>query len=257
MSVKTNYHIGRGPLMVADRDASGNPGALEDVGEVMISIEVTKEFKSNISSRHEVNSTDAHVPVSQEVKGTLSLKESTAKNLERILHGTKTANAGGSVTAQAFPTGIAAGETHRLPGFSGIASALTIVDSNGTPATLVLGTDYTVDLNYGTVTFISVAGKTQPFKASYTQAASTRVSILTKRVINKFLRFHGLNIGNNDGARRFLSELYDCTLMPASKVELKGDDFATYEIQFVCLADPNKSGTDTEFGQYGNYLALE
>lgn len=256
MSTTTNYHIGKGALYVADRDASGNPGALEDVGEVMISIEITKEFKSNFTSRHEVNHKDAHVPVSQEVKGTLTIKERTAKNLERILHGTKTANAGGSVVAQAFPAGIAAGEEHRLPGFAGIASALTIVDSNGTPATLVLGTNYTVDLNYGRVKFILVSGFTQPFKASFTNAASTRVSILTKRVINKFLRFEGINVGNNDGAKKFVDELYNCTLMPAQKLDEKSEDFVTYELAFECLSDPTKT-TDPELGQYGNTLALE
>lgn len=255
--MKTNYYIGKGALKLADRDASGTPGALEDVGEAMVSVEVTKEYKSNTTSRHEINHTDAHVPVSVVVKGTLSLKEPTALNLERILHGTKTAKAGGTVTAQPFPAGIAAGETHRLPGFAGIASALTIVDSNGSPATLQEGTDYTVDLNYGEVTFISVASKTQPFKASYTQAAATRISILTRRVINKYLRLNGINIGNNDGARRLLAELYDLTLMPAKKLDLKGEDYATYEIEFVALADPNKSAADTEFGQYGNWLLLE
>jgi hypothetical protein len=253
----TNYFIGKGALLVADRDSSGVPGAFEDVGEVMISIEISKEFKSNQTSRYEINHVDAHVPVSQEVKGSLTIKEATALNLERILHGTKTAEAGGALTAQAFPTGIVAGEKHRLPGFAGIASALTIVDSAVGPATLALNTNYTVDLNYGIVTFVNVTGFTQPFKASYTNAAATRNSILTKRVINKYLRLNGINIGNNDGARKFVAELYDCTLMPASKVGLKGEDFEAYEIAFVALADPNKSATDTEFGQYGNYLALE
>lgn len=253
----TNYYIGKGIIKLADRDANGNPGALEDIGEARITVEVTKEYKSNTSSRSELNQTDAHVPVSVEVKGTITVKEHTAQNLERIAHGTKTAKAGGSVTAQAFPTGILAGETHRLPGFAGLASALTIVDSNGTPATLALNTDYTVDLNYGEVKFLSVVGKTQPFKASYTQAAATRISILTKRIINKYLRLNGINIGNNEGPRKLLAELYQITIMPASKIDLKGEDFAEYEMAFVALADVNKSATDTEFGQYGNWLLLE
>jgi hypothetical protein len=253
---KTNYYIGKGPLFVADRDADGNPGALEDVGEVMLSLEVTKEFKSNYSTRNEVNEKDAHVPVSQEVKGTITLKERTAKLLQYILHGTKTAKAGGAVAAQAFPAGIAAGEEHRLPGFTGIASALSIVDSAAEPATLALGTNYTVDLKYGRVKFILVTGFTQPFKASFTNAASTRSSILTKRVVNKFVRFEGINIGNNDGARAFLEELYNCTLMPAKKLDEKGEDFSTYELEFECLADPNKEDSG-ELGRYGNLLELE
>lgn len=254
----TNYFIGKGPLYVADRDASGNPGALEDVGEVMISLEVTKEYKDNFTSRYELNHKDARVPVSQEVKGSITLKEVTAKNLERILHGTRTVEAGGAVVSQAFPAGVVAGEEHRLPGFAGIASALTIKDSaGGGGATLTLGTHYTVDLTYGRVKFLDVTGFTQPFKASFTNAASTRNSILTRRVVNKFLRFEGINVGNNGGAKRFLAELYNCTLHPAQKVDLKGEDFATYELAFEALVDTNKSATDTQLGQYGNYLALE
>jgi hypothetical protein len=256
MAVKTNYYIGKGPLFIADRDADGNPGALEDVGEVILSLEVTKEFKSNYSTRNAVNEKDAHVPVAQELKCTITLKERTAKNLQYILHGTKTANAGAAVVDQAFPAGIAAGEQHRLPGFTGIASALSIEDSAGAPVALVEGTNYTVDLKYGRVKFILVTGFTQPFKASFTNAASTRVSILTKRVVNKFLRFEGINIGNNDGARAFLEEFYNCTLMPAQKVEEKGEDFSTYELQVECLADPNKAD-DPELGRYGNLLELE
>lgn len=254
----TNYHIGRGPLYIADRDASGNPGALEDVGEVMISIEISKEYKDNFTTRYEVNHKDAHVPVSQEVKGTLTLKERTAKTLQHILHGTKTAEAGGALTNQAFPAGVAAGEEYPLPGFAGKVSALTIKDSaGGGGATLTLGTHYTVDLTYGRVKFLDVTGFTQPLKANFTNAAAVRNSILTKRVVNKYLRFEGINVGNNDGPTRFLAELYNCTLHPAQKDDLKSEDYATYEISFECLVDPNKSAADTEFGQYGSYLALD
>ncbi|HYY95278.1 MAG TPA: hypothetical protein VE713_12235 [Pyrinomonadaceae bacterium] len=256
MSVKTNYHLGRGALRVADRDASGNPGALEDVGEVMISVEISKDYKSNKSTRNAVSETDAHVPTDQEVKGTITLKETTAKNLERILHGTKTDYAGSSVVGAAFPSGVQAGETYELPGFTGIASALTIKDSAGGGGATVDPAKYSVDLNYGTVTFLDVTGFTQPFKASFTNAASTRSSILTRRVINKYLRFEGLNIGNNDGPRRFLDVLYNCTLLPAKKFDPKGDDYASYELDFVALADPNKS-EDAELGRYGFHLALE
>jgi hypothetical protein len=256
--METNYFIGKGPLYIADRGADGNPGPLEDVGEVMITLEISKEYKSNFSSRRELNTKDAHVPVSQEVKGTITLKEATAKNLELILHGKKTANAGGAVANQAFPAGILAGEEHRLPGFAGIASALTIVDSAGVPAPLVLGTNYTVDLKYGRVKFINVTGFTQPFKASFTNAPSTRNSILTRRVVNKFLRFEGVNIGNNEGPVKFLDEYYNATIMPASKLEPKGEDFATFEMAFELLADDAKDADQSgELGQFGNRLTLE
>lgn len=254
--MSTNYYIGKGSIFVANRDANGNPGSLQDVGEALYTVEITKEYKENYSSRNAVNEKDAHVPVTQGMKGTLTLKEPTAQNLELILHGKKTTYAGGPVTAQAFPSGIQAGETYKLPGFTGIASALTIVDSAVGPTSLVLGTHYTVDLNYGRVTFVNVTGLTQPFKASFTNAASSRASILSQRAVNKFLRFEGINVGNNDGPRRFVDELYLISIMPASKFEGKGDDFATYEMSFECVAD-NTKAEDPELGRYGNRLVLE
>jgi hypothetical protein len=74
--------------------------------------------------------------------------------------------------------------------------------------------------------------------------------------VNKYLRFEGINIGNNDGARAFLEELYNCTLMPAQKLDEKGEDFSTYELQFECLADPTKEESE-ELGRYGSILELE
>jgi hypothetical protein len=257
----TNYFIGKGVLRIAARDASGNPGALRDVGEVLISCEVSKDYKENEYTGNAINETDAEVAVKQSLKGTITLKEPTAQNLELILHGKKTVNAGGAVTAQAFPAGIVAGETYRLPGFTGKASALSIVDSAVGPATLAAGTDYTVDLTYGTVTFLVVTGKTQPFKASFTNAASTRSSILAKAVAAQFLRFEGINIGNNDGAHTFIDEFYNCNLKPAKKFDPKGEDYATYEIDFTALADPTRAdptrAEDAEFGRYGNRLILD
>lgn len=254
--METNYFIGKGPLYVAERDASGNPGALEDVGEVIVELEVSKEYKSNFSTRGALNTKDAHVPVSHELKGKITLKETTAKNLQLILHGDSTEIGETDVEDAPFPAGIVDGEEHRLPGFTGIASSLAIEDSAGAPSALVLGTHYTVDLKYGRVKFLSVAGKTQPFKASFTSAASVRSSILTKRVVNKFLRFEGINIGNNEGPLHFVDEFYNCTLMPAQRVEEKGDDFATFELAFECLADKNRE-EDPEFGPFGNRLALD
>ncbi|HEY0101369.1 MAG TPA: hypothetical protein VGB76_20765 [Pyrinomonadaceae bacterium] len=253
----TEYYLGKGKLQIADRDANGAPGALTDVGEVpLISIEVTKDYAENFATSGEENVQDAHVPTKRTVKASITLKEASAKNLELILHGKKTANSGGSVTNQAFPSGIVAGETHRLPGFAGIASSIAITDSAGSPVTLVEGTNYTVDADYGDVKFILVTGFTQPFKAAFTNAASTRVSILSKRVSNKFLRFKGINIGNNSGKKKMLAELYDCSLMPAKKVDLKGDEHATYEVEIVLLADSTKAESE-ELGRYGNVLLLD
>lgn len=258
MGVVTNYLMGRGALKIANRDANGNPGALTDVGEnVLFSVEITKEYKENFSTRYAIAEKDVHVPIKQMLKVQLHLKEATAKNLEIILHGKSTVYAGGTVTGAAFPSGIQAGETYELPGLQGAPSALTIVDSTGSPVTLVSGTDYVADLQFGTVKFnaSALSGKTQPFKASYTQAGATRTSILAQEVPDKYLRFEGLNIGNNDGVHNFLAVIYNAKLLPAKKVDFKGEDLAQFEIEVECLIDPNKV-EDPELGRYGYYLPL-
>ncbi len=256
MSVTTNYLMCRGALKIANRAADGTPGALTDVGEnIIFALEISKEYKENFSTRYSIAEKDAHVPVKQSLKLMLTLKEATVANLELILHGKKTAYAGGSVSAQNFPAGIVAGETYELPGMTGTPSAVIITDSAGSPVTLGAGTDYTVDLNFGTVTFLIVTGKTQPFRAVYTQAASTRASILAQEVPNKYLRFEGINIGNNDGNKNVIAKIYNGKLMPAKKVDLKGEDYAMFEIEVECLIDPNKA-EDPELGRYGSLLLL-
>jgi hypothetical protein len=248
--------MGRGALKLANRAADGSPGALTDVGEnVVFSVEITKEYKENYSSRYAISEKDAHVPIRQALKVMLTIKEAVAKNLEIILHGKSTTYAGGTVTGAAFPSGIQAGETYELPGLQGAPSALTIVDSTGSPVTLVAGTDYVADLQFGTVKFNSsaLAGKIQPFKASYTQAGATRTSILAQEVPDKYLRFEGINIANNDGPRNFLAVIYNAKLLPAKKVDFKGEDYAQFEIECECLIDPNKA-EDPELGRYGYYL---
>lgn len=250
------YLKGRGALLVADRDDNGDPGALTDVGEnIDFVVEIEKSYVENYSTRYAEAERDLHVPVRKAAKITFKLKEAFAAVLELALHGTKTALAGGSLSAQAFPSGIVAGETHRIPGAVGKVSGLSIVDSNGTPATLTLNTHYTVDLVYGTVKFLNLASFTQPFKASFTNAAATRVSLLTKRVPRKYLRLQGINITNED--RAFLAEFYNCDLMPAKQVQLKdeGETVNGYEMEAVLIADPTKA-EDPVLGRYGNYLDL-
>lgn len=251
-----DYAILKGNLLLADRDpVTGLPGSFSDVGEVPVwELDPSVEFKDNYStSKDSPNEQDAHVAVQRTLTGSMTLKEKTAANLELILHGTKSQVVSGSVTLQSFESGILAGDIRLLPGRHVAVSSLIIKDStSGTPLTLTLGTDYTVDLDYGVVTFVNLGAYVQPFKASYSYAARNDVTILSKTVTNKAMLFEGLNLANGK-KERFL--LHNVTIDPASKVPGKSEDFNTYDLKFTVLKDPTKLPADA-LGQYGVHNLL-
>ena len=62
---------------------------------------------------------------------------------------------------------VVAGESVKLNGVN--VSDLTIMDSESTTVELTEGTDYTLDADYGVITFNDITAFTGPFKASYTE----------------------------------------------------------------------------------------
>lgn len=246
------YAILKGDLLVADRDAAtGNPGAFTNVGEVPVfELDPSVEFKDNYStSKDAPNEQDLHLAVQRSLSGNITLKEKTAANLELALHGTKSAVNSGTVTAQAFPAGVLVNETRLLPGNHPNVSSVVIVDSAVGPATLVAGTDYTVNADAGTVTFLNVTGFTQPFKASYSYAARTDVTLLSKSAKNKVFLLDGINLVDGKHERILL---HNVSVEPASKIMGKSDDVNTYEMKFVALKDKYKA-VDSALGQFGVY----
>ncbi|HEY0171518.1 MAG TPA: hypothetical protein VGB98_10880 [Pyrinomonadaceae bacterium] len=248
----SRYWLLRGNVDLADRLSTGEPGALEELGEAPeFEITIDEERAENMSTGGRFNEKDLSVTTYVGCKATLRVKEVEGNNLPLALFGTETADAGGAVVAQAFPPGIAEGEKHFLPGRPLGVSALTIVDSAGSPETLEEGTDYTADLDFGTVTFLNVDGFTQPFKASFTRSASKSVSIGAKVPGEKFIYFRGINIADEE--KPVAGEFYRGKLSPSKKIALKtaeGKEVTVFEFEVEFLADPKKP-RDEEFGRYG------
>lgn|GEM_PF-6776627 len=252
------YMAIKGDVLVAERDSAGNAGALRDVGEVeLCEITVDTEYLDNFTNNSPVSEQDLHVPVKRTAKGSLTLKEASAENLALALHGEVIDETSGAFSAAAFPIGIAAGETHLLPGHRTKVSSLVITDSAGSPATLVAGTDYVADLVNGTVKFLIVTGRTQPFKAAGSEATGKKsIAILkSQKVTNKFIRVQGVNIADEEKA--VVVDIFCVSLMPAKKVGLGNKaELSMYEIEMTLLADPKKA-IDAQMGRFGQYRLLE
>jgi hypothetical protein len=249
------YLLGRGEASYAERDADGNPGDLQDFGEAPeIEISVDVEYAENFNTKKAISRKDLKVAKSQTAKIRLVLKEHTVSNLALAFFGEVVEHAGGNFAGVAFPSGVVAGETRLVPGNRTKLSAVSIVDSAGSPDTLEEGVDYEVDLVYGTVKFLNVTGFTQPFKITGTEAASKSVALLKKRAQVVYLYLKGINIAGDED-KPFAAGLYRVQLGPAQKLAAKSDDVAMLEFEGELLSDDEK-GDDAALGTYGYYRDL-
>lgn len=252
------YYYGHGQAWLFSRTAGGDiavggADALSLPEIESLSISLTKESIEHISKRDPLASKDLKVTRYLSGTGKMVVAQHTADLLKLHLFGTKTAIAGGTITAEAFPSGIVDDDIVDLPNGRVKLSAFTsIVDSTGSPATLVNGTDYEIDEDAGVVKFLDVSGFTQPFKINGTEEAGTGVGIFKQRLFHKWLRYKGINLAQED--RIVVDDFYKIDVEPASEWMLinDGSDVNKYEINFELLKDTTKSASD-DFGQFGRH----
>lgn len=106
----------------------------------------------------------------------------------------------GTVTGEPLAT-MAAGDVFHTkhPGISSVA----IKDSAGSPATLVLGTHYTLEgAAHGQGTITNLGTFVQPFKLDYSYASYSKIAPLSQSSIRRGLIFDGINTDNANASER-------------------------------------------------------
>jgi hypothetical protein len=254
MATLPEYFIGKGDVKLAKLDVNGNPLAFSDRGETaVLEFDLITQYADNFrTGKTGPNEQDLHVPIKRELSVTLTLKETTDANLADFLHGTATPEVAGSYTAAgAFPTGILVGETYLIPGGHNGLSSVIIKDSAGTPATLVNGTDYTVNADAGLITFLNLGSYVQPFKAfSYGYKAASGVSVMAQTPAEYCLVYDGINLAV-PGEKTFV-RIDRVAFMPAAKISMKCDAVNDYELKGVALLGVGKTQSDG-FGTYRRF----
>lgn len=256
-----DLYFGHGEAWLGSRTAGGEVDDFDvDLPEInSLVITPGREKVEHISKRTEIAGKDLSVTRMVMMSGTLNVSTHTKELLELYLYGNIAAVAGGSFAANDNVFGdstIINGQTLPLPNNLTHVSSLVLTDSAGSPATLVLNTDYEiVDADAGIVRFLDVSGLTQPFKAAGTQAAGSNVGILTQRLFEKHMRFKGINIADDD--KVCIVDLYRCSFEPAAQWQLlnDGSDVNAYELNFEALIDSTKA-VDATLGRYGRYREL-
>ena len=136
-----------------------------------------------------------------------------------------------------------------------------MLKDSATPAkTLVLGTDYTADLDFGAVQLLRLDDGaatpvpfTAPLKASYGFGVTTEIGIFTQPLPERFLRLEGLNTAQ--GNAKVLVELYRVAFDPLKELNLISDEYNKFELEGSLLAD-NTKPVDAVLGQFGKIVQL-
>lgn len=250
-TLNNNYYSLQGDVLIAKRDSAGNPGSFFMVGnspksDVNLSVERRKHKESRSGGR-------VYDKVQTTVKGgrlMLTLEDIRKDNMALALMGNKVALSSGSYTGSSydtFPSGLVVGSIVKLAKPN--ASSIVVKDSAGTPATLVLNTDYEVlDSGHGIIRILSLGSYVQPFRAQYSYAATDRVTGLEASDDNEYyVYFASINTEANPD-QRIGAHVYRVVFDPAKALSLINDEQGNFEIEGEILKDitraldPNTGG---------------
>lgn len=244
----TDYNLGRGVVYLAPINASGYPQGWRDLGN-------TLSFKSNVtieelihrSSRAGLKTIDKKVTVSQDIQVSFECDELNFENFALFFSGTQDSFTNPAVAGFSewvmVPDGeLALGRWYDIKNSSHVrayditASDVTVKTNEGSPVTLVLNTDYTIDATMGRI-FI---------KATSTAAATSisggkglKVTLAAKAgAVTPISRVKGLTISPATYALKFVSEnptnanqqtefmFFQVTVTPDGDLEQIGDDWS-------------------------------
>lgn len=248
------YFFGQGKVDAALRDVSGNPLAfrwLGDTSSLKVSLSTEKlDFKESHTGQKGLAKSFT-IGKSANVEATLM--ELTKENLALTLHGTASALAGSTVTGETLPADLKVGDKARLKNPK--VSAFTLKDStSGTPKSLVEGTDYQLNADYGSVEILNIGTFVQPFVAAYTAGTAENVSMFTEQPKDLWLRYEGINLAQE--GRKCLVELYKVSFDVLKELMLINDkDLTGMDISAGIQVDSTKPATG-DLGQYGRIVNL-
>lgn len=249
---------GRGTTYLSERVSDTQLGKPIPICQDEFSVSLTTENFEHINKCGAVDVPDYRGTKSVSGEITLTFTDVANKKLAIAMLGTVTAAAGGtsSVTNETTSEDIEADdvwfvgqlEQHRA------LTAVVITDSASSPATLALNTNYTVDAATGKITFVNVAGFTQPFQIDYTHQDPASVSFLSAAQKEYFARFEGINKANSNAKGSV--ELYRVRFDPAQNADFLSDELQIMSLKGTVLADSTKDVDDTEYGQFGRRVGF-
>ena len=239
--------------MYAAAVSNGVPGAFRFLGNVpegnlQFSTDVFTHPESTTGQRLE----DLRIPRNKSAKINNTHKDFIKENLALSFNGAASSISSGSVSNEALPSGLVAGDFVRTAKPN--ISALVVTDSAGSPVTLTAGTHYEItSAVHGTIKFINVASFTQPFKLAYSNGLASNVNMFTQPAQELWLKFDAIETVS--GANNKLIELYRVLFDPTSDMQLWHNEIGKLPLSGSVLYDASKA-SDTVLGQFGRVVLL-
>jgi hypothetical protein len=249
----STYASFQGRVYLGKRDANGSPQEVRSPGNVAalklsLKTDVLEHFESQSGQRM----LDHRMVKQKSATLNLTIEEFTKENLALALYGNHVVGTPGTVTDE--PIGGSApfiGDRYFLAHPK--VADLIVTDSAATPATLIAGTHYTADPDFGALQFIDISGFTAPFKASYSYGVATEIGIFTQPLPERYLRLEGVNTAQ--GNAKVLVELYRVAFDPLKEISFISEDYNKFELDGALLADASKP-IDATLGQFGRIVQL-
>nr|WP_318382485.1 hypothetical protein [uncultured Enterobacter sp.] len=238
------YYYGQGKVYLAPRDLDGKPGAWRWIGDVSaLQVAMTVESFSHKDSYSGQRAEVRRLITSKEASVTSTWHDYNPDNLALVLYGQNATIPSGTVTSETLPANIKIGERFSLE-HQNISDV--VIDD------LVIETDFTVDAEFGAITFLTDQAKAP--SVSYTFGPSTVTSIFDQNPVEVAFRFEGLNMAEDE--QRVILELYKLKYDPTSALSLINTDtsLAGLETTAIALADTQRKNADTIYGRYGRLI---
>jgi hypothetical protein len=239
------YYYGQGAVYLAERNEDGSAGPLYWIGDVSalsaaISVTSFDHQESYSGQRNAVR----RINIGKTATINSTWHQLNGENLAIALYGSSAVIPAGTVTGEALPANIKAGDRYSLR-YQQVSNLVLGV--------MVDGTDYTLDAAFGVVTFLK--DQTVSTTAAYSYAESVNTSVFTDTPKEMYLRFHGINLAENDA--HILVEFYRVKFDPIQALDLinNGNNLAGLQTTASALFDGTRS-SDPRLGQVGRVVHI-
>lgn len=235
----------QGKIWLATRNAQGKYEKQRFVGnapslQLQMQTETSQKMDSYTGNRLQIGE------LSRGKTATLNitLDEWTPENLVLAFYGDQVSIAGDTVTDEALPEGIEAGEVVRLD--YGFISDL-VLEADATP--LEEGTDYRIESeSAGLVEFLTA--QAGPVSADYEHAAASAVTMFTGAPPERWLLLDGINTENDE---RVIVELFRVKFQPVGDLNLIVDEYGSLPLTGNVLFDA-LNADDANLGGFGRSI---
>lgn len=238
--ISNQYYSGQGSVLVATKNVTtGEPEGFVPVGNVSaltLSIETTVfEHKESCSGTRGIDK-----EIVQEVNVTIAmtLESINKENLALAAYGTEAAVVGASPTDEQIA--LYHDKWQKLAHIK--VSAVVVGDDAVPTTTYVLGTDYELNEETGSIKALSTGAitDTQVVFVDYTHAGYDIIeALITSAAPERWIRFEGLNTADLDNP--VVIDIYKGSIQPLAELALINEELAEMAVEASALSDPTRA----------------